>query len=49
MRHWIERGIASYLLGVSLGLAYLDSWSPASYFLLLAALVDFDDWSQDAT
>jgi hypothetical protein len=45
MRHYVEKGLTALFLAISLGLAADHAWSPASYFLFLAAFVDFDDWS----
>jgi len=45
LRHYIERGLAGVLLVLSLGYAWHGMWSQANYFLFLAAVVDFDDWS----
>ncbi len=44
-RHYLERGLAVALFGVSLGYAWHGMWSQANYFLFLAAVMDFDDWS----
>lgn len=44
MRHRVERFLTGVLLAVSLGYAVAGLWSQASYFLFLAAFVDFDDW-----
>lgn len=44
MRHRIEHLLFFGLLGTSLAFAYLRVWPAATYFVALAALVDFDDW-----
>ena len=45
IRHYIEKGLVLLFLGISLWQAFLEHWGPGSYFLLLAAFVDFEDWS----
>jgi phosphatidylserine synthase len=44
-RHHLERGLALVLLGVSIFYAIRGRWNQANYFLFLAAVIDFDDWS----
>ncbi len=44
-RHNLEKGLMGGFLLVSLVFAICRLWSPASYFLFLAAFVDFDDWT----
>lgn len=38
--------LTGVFLAISLVFAGLQQWSPASYFLFLAAFVDFDDWTR---
>jgi len=45
IRHYIEKGLVMFFLGISFWQGSLEHWGPAGYFLLLAAFVDFDDWS----
>lgn len=45
MRHIIERLLTGFFLALSVWCAIQQNWSPANYFLFLAALVDFDDWT----
>ena len=44
-RHYVVMGLTGLFLGISLVFAAFQQWSPASYFLFLAAFVDFDDWT----
>jgi len=44
-RHLVEKVLMGLFLAISLGFAAIQQWSPASYFLFLAAFVDFDDWT----
>lgn len=46
MRHYTERTMVGLLVLASLWFAFHQQWSPASYTLLLAFGVDFDDWTQ---
>jgi phosphatidylserine synthase len=45
IRHYVEMGLTAGFLILSVRFAWLQQWSPASYFLFLAAFVDFDDWT----
>ena len=45
IRHYIERGIVAALAIGSLVYATQGKWNLASYLLLWAFLVDFDDWT----
>lgn len=45
MRHIIERVLTGAFLVVSVAYASQQNWSPANYFLFLAAIIDFDDWT----
>ena len=44
-KHTLERLLVAIFLLISLGNAAVGNWSPAGYFLFLAAFVDFEDWS----
>lgn len=43
-RHVIECSLTALLLMISIYNAIMLQWPAASYFLVFAALVDFDDW-----
>lgn len=45
MRHIIERCLVGVFLVLSVSCAIEGNWSPANYFLFLAAIIDFDDWT----
>ena len=45
MKHYLERALVGLLIASSLVEAALGHMSWASYLLILAAVVDFDDWS----
>lgn len=44
-RHHVEKAMMGLFLLISMVCAASGAWSPASYFLFLAAFVDFDDWT----
>jgi hypothetical protein len=44
-KHYIERGVITLAVIASTLYAIHQNWSPAMYFLGVAAAVDFDDWS----
>lgn len=45
IKHYIERGVIVAAIMASVVYAVHSNWSPAMYFLGVAAAVDFDDWS----
>lgn len=45
IKHFIERAVILVAILASVTYAVQNNWSPAMYFLGVAAAVDFDDWS----
>jgi hypothetical protein len=44
VKHQLEIAVAVTLTITSTWCAYRGNWSAATYFIALAALLDFDDW-----